>query len=362
MRYFAAAALAVLATADPCTPPPPPEVPETFFVSPSGSDQSPGSESAPFATLKYALTRLGPGDVLNVRDGTYYEQVRQVAVRDGTAAARIVVRAHPGEHPVLYGLFWLTAANYWTVQGLDIRWDTDEVSGPLDQSYELLKMVNGIGWEVLDNEISGALSFGGLSVAGTSDAPGEPSDWRVAGNCIHDIFQGPDPQYQAHGAYLNTGLYAGSGVFEDNLVYDTPAGSSVKIGWKDWEISGTVNVTLRHNTLVDGRNVVMIVGNTFPGAGSSNIQVESNVLVEALGDNYGVVRGVNVNNSTNVASDNAWHDAQETEMIIDYPDSILGGVVDGGGNTRIERGFDAEGVCSGYHPTDPRAAGLGRRW
>ncbi len=359
MRHVAIAALAALASSNPCTPPPP--TPQTFFVAPIGSDQNPGTESAPWKTIRYGVGQLGPGDTLNVGDGTYYEQVRSVSSQPGTSASRIVVQAKPGEHPVLYGLFWLTDASYWTVQGLDIRWDTDQISGPLDQSEVLLKMVDGVGWEVLDNELSGAPSFGALSV-NTAGTLGQPDQWRVAGNCIHDMLEGADPSYYSHGAYLNTGLYAGTGTFEDNLVFNTAYGSSVKLGWEDYSPSGTVNVTVRHNTLVDGNNVVMIVGNTLPGAGSRNILVENNLLVDALAQNEGVVRGVNVDNTTNVASNNAWSDADEPEMITEYPDNPLGYVVDGGGNVRIDRGFDAEGTCTGYHATDPRAAGFGRTW
>src|SRR5258708_17032852 len=47
----------------------------TYYVSPSGQDAGPGTQSQPFATLQAAVTHLEPGDSLIVREGTYYGPV-----------------------------------------------------------------------------------------------------------------------------------------------------------------------------------------------------------------------------------------------------------------------------------------------
>ncbi|MCE9608152.1 MAG: DUF1565 domain-containing protein [Planctomycetia bacterium] len=60
-----------------------------------GSDQADGSSGHPWRTINHALTQLRAGDTLNLRGGTYYEQVR-CALR-GTAEQPIVVRSASGE-------------------------------------------------------------------------------------------------------------------------------------------------------------------------------------------------------------------------------------------------------------------------
>jgi len=60
-----------------------------------GSDEADGSAERPWRTIGHALTQLRAGDTLNLRGGTYYEQVR-CAIR-GTAEKPIVIRSAPGE-------------------------------------------------------------------------------------------------------------------------------------------------------------------------------------------------------------------------------------------------------------------------
>jgi hypothetical protein len=42
----------------------------TYYVSPSGRDSNPGTESQPFQTVTYGVGVLKPGDTLLVRAGT----------------------------------------------------------------------------------------------------------------------------------------------------------------------------------------------------------------------------------------------------------------------------------------------------
>jgi len=79
----------------------PPHTPAKYYVSPSGSDLWPGSESQPFATFQYAVNRLSAGDTLYVRSGAYRETV--TVPQSGTAGAPITIEAYPSESPVLVG-------------------------------------------------------------------------------------------------------------------------------------------------------------------------------------------------------------------------------------------------------------------
>jgi hypothetical protein len=45
--------------------------PTTFYVSPSGADESAGTRDAPWGTLRHAVSRLRAGDTLYLRGGVY---------------------------------------------------------------------------------------------------------------------------------------------------------------------------------------------------------------------------------------------------------------------------------------------------
>jgi uncharacterized membrane protein YgcG len=84
-----------------------------------GNNSNPGTENAPWATLKYAAqhSSVKPGDAILVREGTYYGEV--IPARGGTAGKRIAYVAYPGEEVIVSGAIRLTetwtsdAGNVW---------------------------------------------------------------------------------------------------------------------------------------------------------------------------------------------------------------------------------------------------------
>ena len=78
-----------------------PQTVTTYYVSPSGNNSWPGTQTQPFATIQFAASRLMAGDTLIVRDGDYHETVSLGT--SGTAAAPITIQAAPREHPTLIG-------------------------------------------------------------------------------------------------------------------------------------------------------------------------------------------------------------------------------------------------------------------
>jgi hypothetical protein len=73
-----------------------------YYLSPDGSDSNPGTLSQPWITLAYALTQLSPGDVLNLREGTYFEH-NLVVDLNGTASQPITIQSYPGERATIDG-------------------------------------------------------------------------------------------------------------------------------------------------------------------------------------------------------------------------------------------------------------------
>jgi len=84
---------------------------ETLYVAPDGSDENPGTEAAPFATIARAqqearvLTSAGGGVTVYLRGGVYYLDAPIVFTPEdsGTPFTPTVYAAYPGEQPVISG-------------------------------------------------------------------------------------------------------------------------------------------------------------------------------------------------------------------------------------------------------------------
>jgi hypothetical protein len=80
----------------------------TYYVSPSGNDSNPGTQTQPFRTIARGLTVTRAGDTLYIRGGTYSESINsgRQTIPTGTSwtnAPRIA--AHPSETVVLSGSY-----------------------------------------------------------------------------------------------------------------------------------------------------------------------------------------------------------------------------------------------------------------
>ena len=104
-----------------------------FFLATDGSDSNQATIDAPWGTLKYAFSKLGAGDTLWIRSGTYMQTERIFAKASGSKDARICVFAYDDEKPVLNwslapqslesdgrGIEHSIGANYWHYRGLEI--------------------------------------------------------------------------------------------------------------------------------------------------------------------------------------------------------------------------------------------------
>jgi hypothetical protein len=67
----------------------------TYYVSTTGNNSGSGSSSKPWLTLAYAATRVAPGDIVNIKAGTYYRNETITGCK-GTAAKPITFQAYGG--------------------------------------------------------------------------------------------------------------------------------------------------------------------------------------------------------------------------------------------------------------------------
>ena len=78
---------------------------QTYFVSPQGDDQNPGTLAEPFRTIQHAVDQTVAGDTVLVRGGTYVETV--TIEQSGTAVSPITIAAYADEQPIIDGLYQL---------------------------------------------------------------------------------------------------------------------------------------------------------------------------------------------------------------------------------------------------------------
>lgn len=84
----------------------------TYYVSPSGNDNSAGTIDAPFKTLNKVWTKIVAGDIVYLRGGTYaFNNTQYLDSKNGTAASPIKIYGYPGEKPVLGRSTSYTQAN-----------------------------------------------------------------------------------------------------------------------------------------------------------------------------------------------------------------------------------------------------------
>jgi Protein of unknown function (DUF1565) len=100
-----------------------------YYVSTSGNDAYPGTQTQPFRTIKGALRVVVAGDLVYVRGGVYSEQV--IINQSGTQSAPIMIVAYPGETPVIdgssltigsWGAMLNLAGDWIQVSGLEVRY------------------------------------------------------------------------------------------------------------------------------------------------------------------------------------------------------------------------------------------------
>ncbi len=313
----------------------------TYYVSTGGSDSNPGTIGSPFRTMSKGLRSLFPGDTLIVRGGTYNERLDAVPYRAATVNAPVLVEAYPGERPVIRGVWAIRNADYWTFDGINATWNgasAEEV---------LLKIINGVGWSFRNAEVWGARSYANIYIG--SSIAGQPSNWSLTGNCVHDTYAA-HPPFQDHNLYLSTS--PGPGLVERNIFFNASNGNNIKVGPGKADYDAAENTTIRNNTMYNAAQNLMVVWKS-----KSNV-IERNLLVKATGKSwYPNLRGFDVSGSGNLARDNAGYDAN----LFLYNTGSQPGVIDGGGNLFPRKPlFDSTSSCAGFHPTDPVARLYGR--
>jgi Right handed beta helix region len=194
----------------------------SFYVSTTGNDSNPGTQTAPWRTVQHAADTVLAGGTVNVRDGVYEELVTMKA--SGNASdGFITFRSYPGETAILdathltptgrQAIVTVHNQNYIRIEGLEIRnfHTAEHRLSPLGISVigsgshiELLKNnVHHIEqtFEGRDGPGHGANGFG-IAVYGT-DAKTPITDLIIDGNEVHHLKTGSSESLVVNGNVTN---------------------------------------------------------------------------------------------------------------------------------------------------------------
>ena len=106
------------------------QVNTSYYVSPSGNDSNPGTQSAPWRTVQHAADTARAGSTVNVR-GAIYEELVSINVSGNASDGFITFRSYPGETAVLdathftpsgrQGVLTIHNQSYVRIEGFEIR-------------------------------------------------------------------------------------------------------------------------------------------------------------------------------------------------------------------------------------------------
>ncbi|MGC1452028.1 MAG: right-handed parallel beta-helix repeat-containing protein [Candidatus Sulfotelmatobacter sp.] len=194
----------------------------SFYVSTTGADSNPGTETAPWRTVQHAADTVRAGSTVNVRGGVYEELVSIPASGNATDGY-ITLRSYPGETAVLdaghlvpngrSGILTIHDKSYVRIEGFEIRnlRTAEHRLTPLGISI----MGAGSHIELLKNNVHhieqtfngrdgpghGANGFG-IAVYGT-DSKTPISELVIDGNEVHHLQTGSSESLVVNGNVTN---------------------------------------------------------------------------------------------------------------------------------------------------------------
>ena len=233
----------------------------TYFVSPTGSNSNPGTESLPFLTIQKAANVAVAGDVVIVEDGIYNwtnsSAHMTVLSKSGTSSAYITFKARNIGGAILDGNnnSGLTAFSF----------------------YPGTSYINISGFEIKGFQSQGIEVRNGASYLNFSDLH------------IHDIGRGSHATGDGKTAFI---LGTGSNiVIERCLIHTIGAyapeenGSSYPAGWTGYQtldhgiyIAGTSHLTIRNNVFYDCKSGFAIQFYSGDGNASSYVDIINNTF------------------------------------------------------------------------------------
>jgi hypothetical protein len=199
----------------------------TYYVSPTGNDNNPGTLNQPFKTFKHSLAvAINPGDTVMALGGVYSEKV--TFTNSGSAAGDISIEAYPSQSPILDGT---------GVGSSNQGYGNDMVQG-FDISY-----VQVIGFEIRNDVGTSSVDASGIHFEGYG------TNINIENNTIHDITGVHAMGISIYGSSQTSPLT--NLTISGNTIYNCQPANSETL-----TLNGNVsNFTITNNLVHDNNNI-----------------------------------------------------------------------------------------------------------
>ena len=307
-----------------------------YYVSPTGSDSNPCSQSSPCATPDHAFNLASPGQTVQVAAGTYdYGSGAAQFTNSGTAGNYITVtcatrgackiqNSVTGNSTVV-----ILGGSYITFDGFEVT-NTSSAGNNLGL-YVTTSFVNITHNTIHHIETDcGSNGGGGIQIAGSGSSNSDLHNITIDGNLIYDIsYSGGSPSCPASTVQTDGILAETAGTalqVTNNIVYHTSGGWGILVGNSNATFAN-VNSVIANNTVFSTAmgGIIIVSGNGTTI--SNNIVANTGQLSGRCGIN--APPGVAVT----YANNDLWNNA--------------------GGNYCLEWGTSDQSVHSGDISVDP---------
>lgn len=165
---------------------------KNYYISPDGSDDNTGmSPNYPYKTFAKVLSRIKPGDIVNIMNGTYSSTTAPVldltSEYSGEENAYITFRAMEGHHPVITasGSAWnamVINASYIIVDGIEFKGNNQNIT--YEDAYAAFEhyMSGGRDWTYI-----AGFNTGGITIGGSAQQSELPHHVIVRNCIVHDF-------------------------------------------------------------------------------------------------------------------------------------------------------------------------------
>lgn len=252
----------------------------TYYVATSGNDSNSGTNSSPWRTVRYAVSKMVAGDTTYVRGGTYTESNIRFS-RSGTQSAPIKLLNAPGEFPIIKCssnsnnkansvLFQNSSSYRYAIGWINLEGFEIKNCHVAIRLYNLHDSVIRRNW-IHDAQSQGLLGNGTRILLDRN---------RINHN---GPFATNPSSTLAHGIYLNgTAITITNNLIYDNLAHGIQlngSGSSVYTSslHAGPEFAASKNWVIANNTLAYSRNRSGIV---VWGSTCNNARIENNIFYE----------------------------------------------------------------------------------
>ncbi len=313
----------------------------TLFVATNGSDANPGTETLPFRTISYAVSRLAPGKTLLVKGGTYAESLIH-SIPAGTSWSQpVTVAAYPGHTVILqpppgaeFVLRFEGPQAYIVVDGLildgvNVTYDVVKITEASDGTpAHHIRLHN---CEAMNSPHGHGILMNGADLA-----------YNEIVNCkIHDNGNIPDGGTPNHGIYVQSGY----NLLQGNEIYGHTLGYGIHL-YGGSTLYNTLWANKIHNN-VDGM-LVNDDGNLV----ALNLLWNNGWAISIDSGNANLVyHNTTYNNNVGIGTGNAATGTRIVNNIVQrsagFPDDSI---MNNGDNTVIERNLLDRGISRDSHP------------